>query len=238
MDNGYVYVLSNATMPGLLKIGKTTRSSDERARELSRSTSVPSRFVVEYEIFSPAASELERAVHAKLESERHNSRREFFATEPLQAISVIRSLAESIRLKFEGFVSGDNESFERYEAIDILGRLRGLYVGMIRPEVVSARIYQTRLRCYLETVEEEVFHAYEPVPVLDQMISRKDLGFICGEEFAVPMFHPRNPVSENARLFLEEFDAYSKLVCCSELFTDEASRVIQDAHFATKLEAD
>src|SRR5581483_11866894 len=59
MDNGYVYVLSNATMPGLLKIGKTTRSSDERARELSRSTSVPSRFVVEYEIFSPAASELE-----------------------------------------------------------------------------------------------------------------------------------------------------------------------------------
>ncbi len=45
--NGYVYVLMNSSMRGLVKIGKTEREPEERAKELSASTGVPTPFMVE-----------------------------------------------------------------------------------------------------------------------------------------------------------------------------------------------
>jgi hypothetical protein len=44
--HGFVYVLGNAAMPGLYKIGFTTNSPFQRAEELSRATGVPSSFQV------------------------------------------------------------------------------------------------------------------------------------------------------------------------------------------------
>ena len=41
--NGYVYILSNPAMPGLLKIGYTERDVQERVKELSN-TGIPSPF--------------------------------------------------------------------------------------------------------------------------------------------------------------------------------------------------
>lgn len=47
-----VYVLSNPSMPGLLKIGETSRDVETRVAELNRSTSIPTDFVIEraYEV--------------------------------------------------------------------------------------------------------------------------------------------------------------------------------------------
>jgi hypothetical protein len=39
---GYIYVLTNPNMPGLVKIGYTQRLPRERANDLSRATGVPS----------------------------------------------------------------------------------------------------------------------------------------------------------------------------------------------------
>ena len=46
MSSGFVYVLSNKAMPGLLKIGHTTRNSGIRKEELY-TTGVPIKFEVE-----------------------------------------------------------------------------------------------------------------------------------------------------------------------------------------------
>lgn len=46
MAAGHVYILINANMPGLLKIGMTERTPEERARELSAGTGVSSPFIV------------------------------------------------------------------------------------------------------------------------------------------------------------------------------------------------
>lgn len=43
---GFVYILGNAAMPGIYKLGMTTRSPRERAAELSGATAVPVPFVV------------------------------------------------------------------------------------------------------------------------------------------------------------------------------------------------
>lgn len=61
MSKGYVYVLSNPCMPGIVKIGKTTRSVEDRANELYQ-TGVPEPFKVEEFFHSPDCHELEASL--------------------------------------------------------------------------------------------------------------------------------------------------------------------------------
>lgn len=78
MSKGYVYVLRNPSMPGLLKVGKTTRSVKQRANELWQ-TGVPTPFEVVAEVLSPDCHELEAAVHQMLQDVRISEAREFFS---------------------------------------------------------------------------------------------------------------------------------------------------------------
>jgi hypothetical protein len=49
MAVGYLYVLVNSSMPGLVKVGKTARSPTQRADELSGVTGVATPFIVAFE---------------------------------------------------------------------------------------------------------------------------------------------------------------------------------------------
>ena len=75
---GYVYILENDSMPGLIKIGKTARNTHERAKELSNATGVPTPFKVVFELCSDKYEMLERKVHSKLAQYRVGPNREFF----------------------------------------------------------------------------------------------------------------------------------------------------------------
>jgi hypothetical protein len=91
---GVVYVLSNQSMPGLLKVGFTTGTATNRAAALSGVTSVPTGFKVEWSlpvIGSPRA--VEQRAHAHLAKFR--SGKEFFRISLDEAKSAcIRSFAE------------------------------------------------------------------------------------------------------------------------------------------------
>lgn len=77
-EGGYVYILSNKSMPGSLKIGHTSKSPSDRATELSHATGVPTPFIVEGAVYIRGNSELvERAVHAELST--HRKGKEFFS---------------------------------------------------------------------------------------------------------------------------------------------------------------
>jgi hypothetical protein len=91
---GLVYVLTNPGMPGLVKIGFTTRTMEERLAELSAATGVPKAFVVEavFEHSSPAS--LERAAHRALSEKRFSSDREFFDCSTEEAIAVVQGEAK------------------------------------------------------------------------------------------------------------------------------------------------
>ncbi|KAB4459012.1 GIY-YIG nuclease family protein [Bacteroides thetaiotaomicron] len=220
---GYVYIMTNASMPGLLKIGCTTRSPEIRRRELSRSSGIPKDFEIEYEIFSPNMNLLEAKVHHILSPHRVNCKREFFKYNIDKAIDVIRTLSAEIVLDYFYKFSGVNETFDSYEAIDILGALKQKYFNLVSTGIISVRMYQTKLRCYLEIVKERLICQYEEnrAPLIDQNIHRIDLGFIAYGEDDI-MFDPSKPVSRNAKLFIDEFDIISIANCCSELLIDKA----------------
>jgi len=77
----WVYVLSNETMPNVLKIGYTKNTPEERAKQLSNSTGVAIPFKVEWAYKCHNGEQLEYEVHKKLEEYRINHKREFFEVE-------------------------------------------------------------------------------------------------------------------------------------------------------------
>ena len=75
---GYVYILANSSMPNLVKIGKTTRCPEQRAKELSSGTGIASPFFVAYHSYFNDCSFVEKYLHKNLEDMRYSSNREFF----------------------------------------------------------------------------------------------------------------------------------------------------------------
>lgn len=88
---GIVYVLINSAMPGLVKIGMTTRESiDTRMKELY-STGVPVPFDCIYacEVKVSDCAKIEKALHKAFEPNRINTNREFFSIKPEQATAIL-----------------------------------------------------------------------------------------------------------------------------------------------------
>jgi len=90
--SGCVYILSNPSIPNLLKIGYTSKTARERAKEID-STGVPTPFHVEYEAFVSNPKKTERKVHEILRSKRPNDNREFFECQLDEAITAIERVA-------------------------------------------------------------------------------------------------------------------------------------------------
>lgn len=90
-DAGYVYVLINPSMEGLVKIGKTTLDPTGRAKELSAATGVPTPFIVAFDAYFEDCSKAEEYVQARLEQKNYrvSSSREFFTAPVNEAVKAI-----------------------------------------------------------------------------------------------------------------------------------------------------
>lgn len=77
-NKGIVYLLTNECMPGIVKIGMTSRADmDNRLKELY-TTGVPQPFECVYACKVDCFKELEQALHEAFEPQRINPNREFF----------------------------------------------------------------------------------------------------------------------------------------------------------------
>lgn len=93
-ERGFVYILLNASMPGLLKIGATTKHPLDRARELSASTSSPVPFVVGYHREVNYPFKVEAALHRIFDRHRTHDSREFFRIELHKVVEVLERYDE------------------------------------------------------------------------------------------------------------------------------------------------
>lgn len=87
MEYGIVYLLTNPVMPGLVKIGMTTREDiDARLKELY-STGVPVPFECQYacKVKKTDCAKIEKALHTAFAPQRVNANREFFRIQVEQA---------------------------------------------------------------------------------------------------------------------------------------------------------
>jgi hypothetical protein len=96
MSVGYIYILSNQAMQGLLKIGFTNRDVKERIAQLSSATGVPKPFDIEYYCLTSDVEEIERKAHEGLFSHRAGKKKEFFEVPLVEAINLIDSLVKPV----------------------------------------------------------------------------------------------------------------------------------------------
>jgi hypothetical protein len=90
---GYVYAIANDAMPGLVKLGATTRDPMERLHEARACTWAPPSFRLIAAAATDDAFGTERAVHALLAPRRVDARREFFAMTHEEASALLALVA-------------------------------------------------------------------------------------------------------------------------------------------------
>lgn len=132
---GSVYCIANGAMPGIVKIGATLRSPEDRLSEARSMTWAPSSFDLIAQAAVEDAFGMEAALHAMLAHRRVEARREFFELTHAEARALFNTVA---------LLSGPREALE----FGVPGET-GEYVesGAGRPGASS----EDRLRAWVES---------------------------------------------------------------------------------------
>lgn len=119
-------------MPGIIKVGKTTRNPNERVTELSNATGVPTPFLLAFKQEFENCHIAETLIHLSLEEQnfRVNRNREFFSApleEAIQVVLMVKSnenqtfvnSGQTVHQQVESNLSEDiyNEGFNSYYGI-------------------------------------------------------------------------------------------------------------------------
>lgn len=119
MNEGWIYILINpALKKDLLKIGKTKRQPEERAKELS-TTGIPTEFHVAYELEVNNCDKVEAIIHKRLSNYRYTRNREFFKIPLRKAILILNDIAEKTETINDLKLNAQNQSDI---SKDIIGR--------------------------------------------------------------------------------------------------------------------
>ena len=95
MKEGYVYALTSPIYKNkLFKIGHTTKTVEERLKQINSATGVVVPFDIAYRIKVSDSRLVESIVHEKLREFRYNKNREFFACDLQHAIETIKGVAK------------------------------------------------------------------------------------------------------------------------------------------------
>jgi hypothetical protein len=134
---GFVYVLTNKAMPGLVKIGKTAAlTAGDRAKKIY-TTGVPRPFDVAFRALTSEYEAVESLAHNMLDLYRETRGREFFRVTPEQAINVVReAMLEAAGI--DVWQQPDPHYVKHKDRIALPLRLHDLLVVIAYPTIFSS----------------------------------------------------------------------------------------------------
>lgn len=175
---GYIYAMSNKTMPGILKIGMTERSIEERLKEANGTfTLIP--FVVEMSKNVLNCKEKEKYIHQILQSKRVTSNREFFEV-TLEEIKPIFNLMDSV--ESSNFIDTKNVKCKENEIVslqldndipenffEIMNEINEIYYGYNnhiliihdKKEFCYNGVYSKNLKYIINLIDNKIPHSDE-----------------------------------------------------------------------------
>lgn len=201
MPMGFVYVLFNPEMPGKVKIGLTTTTSENRAKNLYE-TGVPARFHVVYDELVRDCGLVEHLMHERFKGFRKNKGREFFEIPIKDAVRALQQVAKPHLVP---------ESALKVRC-EILAKVQKKFPGLLRRNLSSLAVIQLPDLCVLESRRRSKRGEQE------ELVSREDLNFISGIE---ETFDRGRDIKENADEFVRKLNLSTLLVISEELFNDK-----------------
>ncbi len=94
MQKEIIYILTNESMPGYIKIGFTNNSLEERLKQLDR-TGVPLPFEIYYACEVENSREDERWLHSIFSDKRVRENREFFKIDPERVVIALKRIQKT-----------------------------------------------------------------------------------------------------------------------------------------------
>ena len=149
MEQGWVYLLVNPTLPGLVKVGRTTRLPSTRVAELSHATGVATPFILVFEQAFADCVGAERDIHHVLDrcGMRVAPNREFFRGPTTELVRLVLQYAEqsgdigaclATQSALELLQQGDGHLFGQGDALqDLPEALRCYQLAAARGSVVA-----------------------------------------------------------------------------------------------------
>ena len=156
-NQGIVYVLKNAAMPNLVKIGKTLRGDTKTRMNELYTSGVPVPFECVYAAMVNDIDKVEKAFHTAFGPNRINPKREFFEIEANQAIALIK-LLEITNVTPQVVKESEEVDLQSREAAEKLTKKRpnqnfvemGIPVGS---EILSTENGETAVICGEKSVQ-------------------------------------------------------------------------------------
>jgi len=91
----FLYIISNESMPGMIKVGRTSTSVEQRMGELN-TTGIPTKFEIEVVFSVSNSKEAEKKAHTSLKRYRVSKQREFFKVPVTTAIKKLIQDVDSL----------------------------------------------------------------------------------------------------------------------------------------------
>lgn len=188
VNKGYLYVLTNPSINGQVKIGRTERHPEDRRKEISSATGVSTPFELVFWKFFDDCHEAEFTLHKRLEQEgfRVSNNKEFFTISEKEAIRIIESLSseltksnqnpkqiikEGIRWLYgnEGTLRNEKRALDYFEQAASLNHCLGYYWSGVACEKIALSLkrkndqaswQQRALNHYQNAMKHNYYKAY------------------------------------------------------------------------------
>ena len=168
---GIVYVIANPAMPGIVKIGRTTQTVEQRLRDLD-STGVPVPFecVAAWEFENDAT--VERTLHRAFADHRVRQSREFFRIQPDRPIAILEEFGAKDVTPQSDVVDEQNAADDQASLDDARSRRERFRFGMvgIKPGSVLTSVWDPNVTC--EVVDDRTVKFGDEVTTLSAAAKR------------------------------------------------------------------
>ena len=142
-----IYLLTNPTIPGLVKIGRTN-NLEQRLRSLSNHSGLPVAFECFYACTVEDGIKVERALHEAFGDHRINAKREFFRINPARIQAILKLFETQDQTPTIELVDDKDEldalHREQYRRskfrFDLVGINSGAVLSFLKDETVQAEV--------------------------------------------------------------------------------------------------
>lgn len=158
----YIYILTNPSMPNLIKVGKTKKHPLQRIKELN-STGVPKPFKLQMSLIVEDCSAAERQAHEILAKYRVNKRREFFKISVKKAIEMLLARLSNYQI---------DDIYQTYDIKELCEEITKRNEKILQEHLRVKKEYESQRLNKINQIKKEIYTEKQKLEVISRLHQR------------------------------------------------------------------